>query len=184
VNLQSAVHAALLLLPEEFDEQTLYLTLTGLSYTGDFRMTFGEDRDKVINIVLPQVERFRELYAPLWPGLSQWAEFNVGTKKCDQDCSPTARLFHLNLLPKRIQETIVRQWIRDGRWRDVEDVLRAIAYDTECPHVVQEAVQKTVGASSWSQALKGVATAGVFKSVRYGGAKVAKWWKSSRRTSS
>ena len=71
--------------------------------TGDFRMTFGEDRDKVINIVLPQVERFRELYAPLWPGLSQWAEFNVGTKKCDQDCSPTARLFHLNLLPKRIQ---------------------------------------------------------------------------------
>ena len=65
-------------------------------------MTFGEDRNKVGNIVRPQMEKFRELYAPLWPGLGQWADFS-STGKCDQDTSPSARLFHLNLLPKKIQ---------------------------------------------------------------------------------
>ena len=66
-------------------------------------MSFGEDRNKVSNIVKPQIEKFRELYAPVWPGLSLWAEFDSATGRCEQDTSPSARMFHLNLLPKRIQ---------------------------------------------------------------------------------
>lgn len=66
-------------------------------------MSFGEDRNKVKNIVKPQLERFRELYASFWPGLTAYAEFNHSSGRCEQDTSPSARMFHLNLLPKKIQ---------------------------------------------------------------------------------
>ncbi len=73
------------------------------SFSGDFRMSFGEDRDKVKNIVRPQLDKFRDLYAPLWPSLGPWADLNTAPGKCEQDTSPSARIFHLNLLPKKIQ---------------------------------------------------------------------------------
>jgi len=76
----------------------------------------------------------------------------------------------------------VHQWNRDGSPQDVEDVIRAAAHDTECPELVKEAVVKTVRASSWSQSLKNIPTAGVVKSIRYSAAKVQKMWKSLQKS--
>ena len=47
MNLTSALHTALLLLPDRFTEDQLYMTLASVSYMGDFRITVDEDRNKV-----------------------------------------------------------------------------------------------------------------------------------------
>lgn len=50
-NLEGAVRAALLLLPEKFTLRELLGTLCTLSYSGDVRMGFAEDSRKVERIV-------------------------------------------------------------------------------------------------------------------------------------
>lgn len=47
VNLRAATSAALLLLPSEFTEEEFYAKICSLSYMGDLRMLFAEDRHKV-----------------------------------------------------------------------------------------------------------------------------------------
>ncbi|CAB4286174.1 unnamed protein product [Prunus armeniaca] len=46
VNLRAAMSAALLLLPSKFTEKELYAKICSLSYMGDLRMLFAEDRNK------------------------------------------------------------------------------------------------------------------------------------------
>ena len=50
VNLKSAVHAALLLLPENFSLNEFYTKVASLSYSGDMRVGIAEDRNKILNI--------------------------------------------------------------------------------------------------------------------------------------
>ncbi|EGZ13450.1 hypothetical protein PHYSODRAFT_460205, partial [Phytophthora sojae] len=61
-NLSHALNYALLCLPEKFSEHDLYMKIAGISYLGDFRMTFGENPKKVRNIVDGNLKSFRELY--------------------------------------------------------------------------------------------------------------------------
>ncbi|CAN6606901.1 phosphatidate cytidylyltransferase, mitochondrial [Trichomonascus vanleenenianus] len=68
-NLISVLRASLLLLPERFTEYDLYMKIAGISYMGDPRMTFGENPNKVRNIVDNQFLHFRELYSPLMDSL-------------------------------------------------------------------------------------------------------------------
>jgi len=63
--LANALRTALLLLPKEFTEEELYLTIAGLSYRGDFRKYIGENPNKVQNIVSLQFDNFRLLYGEL-----------------------------------------------------------------------------------------------------------------------
>lgn len=51
-NLDSAVTAALLLLPAAFSSVDLFSVICGLSYMADIRMAFAEDSRKVGTIML------------------------------------------------------------------------------------------------------------------------------------
>lgn len=175
-NLQSAVHTSLLLLPEQFTEEQFYMTVANLSYTGDFRMTVGENRDKVRNIVRPNVDRFRSLYESSVSN-EEHVYWNPSSGTMEQSLSAASTYHHLNLLPKSLMFQLVNAHSVDGRHRDTEEVLRSLSNDTECRNVVQSCLSSIVRKSSISQTAKGILTAGLIKSLRYGLSKVKKMWK-------
>lgn len=62
-NLQSATICALLLMSNgAFSKEKFYTTVASLSFNGDFRMVVGEDKNKIRNIVKPNIAEFDRLY--------------------------------------------------------------------------------------------------------------------------
>ena len=182
-NLQSAVHTSLLILPDEFSEQNLYETITGLSYTGDPRMTFGEDRGKITNIVKPNMERFREMYEPILKR-DEHIFWHKSEGILEQSLSESSRIHHLNLLPKVLTEVLVAEGNVDKRNRDTEEILRTLANDCQCRYLVRDSVAKIVQHSSTSQSIKSFFTAGVWKAWKYSMEKLRKMRRSQQNATS
>ncbi|XP_065834250.1 phosphatidate cytidylyltransferase, mitochondrial-like [Oscarella lobularis] len=138
-NLRSALRVAELCLPNEFTERDLFMQIAGLSFGGDFRMTFGEDRNKVANIVDGNFEGFRDLYAP-------FREDNFRRESRDEK---------LEKLPKNVRMQLSQH---NGN--------------------IEASVAAIVKQSSLNQSLKGILTAGMWKSVIYSGSKLKKMFSS------
>jgi translocator assembly and maintenance protein 41 len=173
-NLQSAVHAALLLLPEKFTDFDFFYKIASLSYSGDFRMIFGENPNKVRNIVQPQMENFKTMYAPTLKKLERYVNFPIDHYVCSQDVSQKAILHHLNSLPKwPIRRIVARHSIGRNR-QDTEDILINLSKSSNCKRVVEKSLNDIVWQSSISQSVKNIPTAGLEKAVRYSWAKVLK----------
>lgn len=173
-NLRSAVHTALLTLPETFTEYDFYYAISNLSYAGDFRMTFGENKNKVRNIVQPQLLSFRELYKPILQQFHAYVDIATGEAQCHQDIHPETKLHHLMQLPMVPQQRIAKFWNHGGPQQDMEDVLRAVAYDIDCAIILRQILKDIVWQSSVRQSLKGILTAGLMKSIQYSARKIAK----------
>jgi len=165
VNLSSSVRAALLLLPAEFTREDLYLAIAGLSYGGDLRMLFGENPDKVSNIVRPNLARFDDLYNPILKDFAEHCDWNVGsdasTEKCSQDTSMATRRLLVESLPSAV---------------------RFPSSDASPGKVLTNQLRSVVRKSSSIQSAKGILTAGPVKSATYTGAKIGKWaaWQATK----
>lgn len=172
VNLKSAVHAALLLLPEQFTLEQLFTKIAALSYQGDFRSTVGEDKNKVANIVKANMARFDALYSPY---LAANERVVVSGQRVEQDGSTTAAYHHLNLLPTAVLWRIQESVNRHQKWnRDLEEVIFSLAHRRDYSTVVDSAISSIVRHSSRTQSLKNVVTAGVWKTTVYALRKLGK----------
>ena len=140
-------------------------------------MVVGEDKNKVANIVEAQIDLFRDLYINRLKTMSEFVDISEGV--VSQDCSERGRYFHMLMLPKHLQESLVNLSKKDGDTRDVEEILLSAARD---PHRSTAMIQKSIGnivqQSSTPQAVKGLITAGPYKAVQYSFAKLKKMFKS------
>ena len=69
-------------------------------------------------------------------------------------------------------------WNSDGRTRDLEDVLRAAAFERDSGEVISDCLKAIVKGPAISQAFKGIVSAGGYKTVVYSYAKLMKMVKS------
>jgi len=182
VNLTSAIRASLLTLPENFTETELFERIAGFSYAGDIRMMLpGENRGKVGNIVRKQGPQFKELYHRLvvaLPGV-HWRSQSTNIQ---QDVSPQARAAHLRKLPSNLLQHVTNHYALAGlpaKQSDESLYWSKMAGDQTLASVLQKEVNNVVRYPSTVQTMKGVVSAGVGKSIRYGSEKFGKWWRSS-----
>ena len=179
-NLNHALQTSLLCLPDHFPDEQLYLLIANLSYAGDFRMIIGEHKNKVANIVQPNLERFRELYAPF---LSEDKSLVINNNYVHQKSDIETRYERLKELPGNLKKRIVSwrmgglkfQQFKDPSLQIQDAVLYSLAHDREKTKALTlKGTRSIVRSSSLSQSLKGILTAGMLKTVVYSGKKLGK----------
>ncbi|CAG8466009.1 8040_t:CDS:2 [Funneliformis mosseae] len=158
VNLASALRTALLLLPKDFTEEELYLTISSISFKGDFRKYFGENPNKIRNVVSRQMNNFNLLYGGLIQGLPI-VDF-VANGKLQQDDSPKARAQMIQKLPRTLKYKVQE-----------EHRMVLAGKGIHWPSGLRDIIFKPV----LSQSLKGILTAGLSKSTTYACSKIGKW---------
>ncbi|XP_075147981.1 phosphatidate cytidylyltransferase, mitochondrial [Haematobia irritans] len=182
-NLRNAFQVALLLLPEKFTSYQLFHTISNLSYKGDFRMIFGENKNKVANIVKAQEKDFFDLYSPVMKDLAQYVAVDFGAKEkgseklvtqFEQDKSIKAVEYHLRQAPAELQRRLIRNAVFKGSYIDIIGPLAALKNLHE---IVQISVNDIVWRSSITQTIKNIPSAGILKSILYASRKAMKTFK-------
>ncbi|BFG28500.1 hypothetical protein CerSpe_147740 [Prunus speciosa] len=187
VNLRAAVSAALLLLPSKFTEEELYAKICSLSYMGDLRMLFAEDRNKVKKIVQGQFELFRSMYKPFIEEYETKEllrrSFSGNTQPIiSQDGGLSAARSLVSSLPPMIRSQMAMELGEKKLLCDSGRVIQEIVIGSkdEAAKCMQTILQRKVMVSSARQAVSGLLAAGGITAMRYVGAKMSKAWKSWR----
>jgi translocator assembly and maintenance protein 41 len=178
-NLQNVLHTSLLLLPEKFTLDELFLCIAHISYSGDLRMIVGENKQKCFNIVRPQMNRFTELYKPylIKETFEKYLECSFETGQCHQYLNHATIYHHLNQLPKSLIKTIIMRKFTRSHYYDMEEYVFKLTNRIDYKEIISDAVKSIVKYTSTVQAAKGVLTAGLFKTVNYSMRKLRKMLK-------
>ncbi|XP_059439626.1 uncharacterized protein LOC132172194 isoform X1 [Corylus avellana] len=107
-NLRAAISAALLLLPPKFTEEDLYAKICSLSYMGDLRMLFAEDKNKVKKIVQGQFDLFQSRYKSFLEEyeakeLLRLTSYGSRQTNISQDCGLSVARHLVNTLPPMVR---------------------------------------------------------------------------------
>lgn len=171
-NLDLALHYALLQLNKEFTYFDLFKTIAGISYAHDFRMIFGERKNKVDIIVQPQMEAFLKLYEPNLRKFSNCVhipDYNrISDQLIQQDKSHEMILMHLESLPPYLQRKMVEM---------MKMPLAKAAHSNEYATNATAVICSITWNSSVLQTYKNISTAGLWKALKYSFSKAMKTFK-------
>ncbi|MQL96820.1 hypothetical protein Taro_029499 [Colocasia esculenta] len=181
VNLKAATSAALLLSSPEFTEEELYSKICSLSYMGDLRMLFAEDKNKVNKIVKGSFGSFHKMYKPfiaeyITDGLLK-SSTNGPQKAFEQDCGLSASQSLFSSLPWTIRAGLKTA---EKVTRDAGGAIPQVAVSSrqEAINCTRRVLRRLVMVSSARQAVSGVLAAGGVNAVRYLGKKMCRAWRS------
>ncbi|KAI3893533.1 hypothetical protein MKW92_006004 [Papaver armeniacum] len=180
-NLRAATSAALLLLPSEFN---LYAKICSLSYMGDLRMFFAEDKNKVKRIVQGQFDLFQKSYKPFIDeyaakDLLRFSSSSDPKVQIAQDCGFPATRSLVSSLPSSVRSGM---GMRLGEVKVSESgrVIREVVIGSreETVECLRKVLRCKVMVSSARQAFAGLLSAGAVNSAQYLARKMGKALKS------
>ncbi|XP_048500351.1 uncharacterized protein LOC104908369 isoform X3 [Beta vulgaris subsp. vulgaris] len=183
-NLRAATSAALLFLPPNFTQEEFYAKICSLSYKGDLRMLFAEDRHKVKKIVQGQFDLFKGIYKPVLEefatkGLLRFSSSGTHLENITQDCGLPAVQSLVSCLPNAVRSNMS---MKLGERKNISTgpvvnkiVLKSRADAANC---LEKIIRRKVMVSSVRQAVSGVLTVGAAKATRYLANKMHKAWNS------
>ncbi|KAI3936919.1 hypothetical protein MKW92_050616 [Papaver armeniacum] len=176
-NLRAATSTALLLLPSEFSE-IFYAKICSLSYMGDLRMFFAEDKNKVKGIVQGQFDLFQKSYKPFIDeyaakDLLRFSLSSAPQVQIAQDCGFHATRSLVSSLPSSVRSGMGMILGEVGVIREV--VIGSREETVEC---LRKVLRRKVMVSSARQAFAGLLSAGAVNSAQYLTRKMGKALKS------
>ena len=143
-------------------------------------MIYGENPNKVYNIVQEQMEEFQAIYRPIIQDLP--AVDYISDNRIVQEDNLKVRGALITQLPKKLQQRIQyhHSWYlnRTNQFRSVNTqephFSQSIANSPELPLYVKKSISDIIRGPAIGQAIKGIFTAGIVKSSFYISAKLAK----------
>ncbi|WWC67994.1 uncharacterized protein I206_101913 [Kwoniella pini CBS 10737] len=194
-NLKSALCFGLLLCPKEFKEDYLWEKITGLSYSGDPRMSIpgGENPEKIKNIVrgLGAREGFRNMYEPFLKELGigfledkdkKEDKFKNGWKGEGESLlyQPNSTEYQIQLfnsLPLSLRHSVLSHFPNVSNQQSEKEELLTKIKDPKFIPTISSELRNIIHKPALRQSIKGLFTAGFTKSFWYALAKIQKWFK-------
>ncbi|XP_026427047.1 phosphatidate cytidylyltransferase, mitochondrial-like isoform X1 [Papaver somniferum] len=184
-NLRAATSTALLLLPSEFSEEDLYAKICSLSYMGDLRMFFAEDKNKVKRIVQGQFDLFQKSYKPFIDeyaakDLLRFSSSSDPKVQIAQDCALPATRSLVSSLPSSVRSGMGMRLGDEVKVSESGRVIREVVIGSreETVECLRKVLRRKVMVSSARQAFAGLLSAGAVNSAQYLTRKMGKALKS------